>query len=266
MFFTDTITDMADLSIEYLGLNLRNPIIVGSSGLTEKTETIRNLEQNGAAAVVLKSLFEEEIILEKQASLRQMGSGGTLYPETLDLYQYEDVPKENTAEYLDLIRNVKKQVSIPVLATMIKKLSEAKIKGLVLFNRFYSPDIDLDNFEITSGSVLSSPGDISLSLRWIAIMAERVDCDLAASTGIHDGSAVIKQLLAGANAVQIVSAIYKHGGEKIGEMLHDMKSWMAKHGFNSIDDFRGKLSQGKSDNPAAFERVQFMKYFRGYTG
>ncbi len=109
---------MADLSIEYLGLNLRNPIIVGSSGLTEKAETIRNLEQNGAAAVVLKSLFEEEIILEKQASLRQMGSGGTLYPETLDLYQYEDVPKESTAEYLDLIRNVKKQVSIPVLASI----------------------------------------------------------------------------------------------------------------------------------------------------
>ena len=340
MFSTKILTDMADISVEYLGLNLKNPIIVGSSGLTEKTETIRNLEQNGAAAVVLKSLFEEEIILEKQASLSQMGSGGALYPETLDLYQYEDVPRESTAEYLDLIRNVKKQVSIPVLAsincmtaqqwtwfprelesagadalelnlfilpsdtdrsaeesekvyfdiigevaekvnipvslkisyyfsnlaTMIKKLSETKIKGLVLFNRFYSPDIDLDNFEITSGSVLSSPGDISLSLRWIAIMTERVDCDLAASTGIHDGSAVIKQLLAGANAVQIVSAIYKHGGEKIGEMLHDMELWMAKHGFNSIGDFRGKLSQGKSENPAAFERVQFMKYFRGYTG
>ncbi|MFC2114961.1 dihydroorotate dehydrogenase-like protein [Bacteroidota bacterium] len=331
---------MADLRVDYLGLKLRNPIIVGSSGLTDKIETIRNLEQNGAAAVVLKSLFEEEIILEKEASLSQMQSGGALYPETLDFYQYEDAPRESTTEYLELIRNVKKQVSIPVfasincmtaqqwtwfpkelenagadalelnlfilpsdldrdvvdnekvyfdiigevaeklnipvslkisyyfsnLASMIKRLSETSVKGLVLFNRFYSPDIDLDSFEITSGSVLSSPGDLSLSLRWIAIMAERVSCDLAASTGIHDGPAVIKQILAGANAVQVVSAIYRHGGERIGEMLHELESWMGKHGFNSVDEFRGKLSQKKSDNPAAYERVQFMKYFRGFAG
>lgn len=331
---------MANLSVKYMGLNLRNPIIVGSSGLTEKEGTIRNLEQNGAAAVVLRSLFEEEIVLEKEARLSQMQSGRSLYPESLDFYQYEDAPRESTTEYLELIHSVKKQVSIPVLAsincmtaqqwtwfpkelemagadalelnlfilpsdldrsarenekvyfdiigevaekvkipvslkisyyfsnlaTMIKRLSETSISGLVLFNRFYSPDINLDNFEITSGSVLSSPGDLSLSLRWIAIMAERVNCDLAASTGIHDGAAVIKQVLAGATAVQVVSAIYRHGGERIGEMLHDLETWMGKHGFSSIDDFRGKLSQGKSENPAAFERVQFMKYFRGFTG
>lgn len=331
---------MADLSVEYLGLKLRNPIIVGSSGLTDKIETIRNLEQNGAAAIVLKSLFEEEIILEKQARLSQMHSGGDLYPESLDFYQYEDAPKESTASYLETIQNVKKQVSIPVmasincmtpnqwtwfpkeiesagadalelnlfilpsdmkrsieesekvyfdiisevvdkieipvalkipyyfsnLASMIQNLSETPIAGLVLFNRFYSPDIDIDNFEITSGSVLSSPGDLSLSLRWIAIMAERVVCDLAASTGVHDGSAVIKQLLVGANAVQVVSAIYKHGGERIAEMLHELSTWMDDKGFSSIADFRGKLSQAKSDNPAAYERVQFMKYFRGFVG
>jgi dihydroorotate dehydrogenase (fumarate) len=330
---------MPDLSVNYLGLKLRNPIIVGSSGLTDKMETIRNLEQNGAAAIVLKSLFEEEIVLEKQASLSQMHSGGDLYPESLDFYRYEDAPRESTATYLDWIKEVKKQVSIPVmasincmtaeqwtwfpkeieaagadaielnlfilpsdldrsvdeseriyfdiiaevadkvkipialkipyyfsnLAAMIRNLSETPVGGLVLFNRFYSPDFDLDTLEITSGSVLSSPGDLSLSLRWIAIMAERVICDLAASTGVHDGAALIKQILAGANAVQVVSTVYKNGGERIAAMLHDLETWMDKHGFSSIDDFRGKLSQAKSDNPAAYERVQFMKYFRGFS-
>ena len=331
---------MANLEVNYLGLTLKNPIIVGSSGLTDKSESIRNLEQNGAAAVVLKSLFEEEILLEKKAMLSQMQSGAFLYPETVDFYQYEEAPKETTTDYLELIRDTKKQVSIPVLAsincmtaqqwtwfpkeienagadglelnlfilptdlkrsaeenekvyfdiveevcskvkipvslkisfyfsnlaTMITRLGSTGIKGLVLFNRFYSPDIDIENFQLTSGSVLSTPGDLSLSLRWIAIMAERVDCDLAASTGIHDGPAVIKQILAGANAVQVVSAIYKHGGEKIAEMLHQLESWMDSHDFASIDQFRGKMSQVGSDNPAAFERVQFMKYFRGFTG
>jgi len=331
---------MADLDVNYMGLKLRNPIIVGSSGLTDKSESIRNLEQNGAAAVVLKSLFEEEILLEKEAMLSQMQSGAFLYPETVDFYQYEEAPKETTTDYLELIRDTKKQVSIPVLAsincmtaqqwtwfpkeienagadglelnlfilptdmkrsaeenekvyfdiveevcskvnipvslkisyyfsnlaTMITRLGSTGIKGLVLFNRFYCPDIDIENFQLTSGNVLSTPGDLSLSLRWIAIMAKRVDCDLAASTGIHDASGVIKQILAGASAVQVVSAIYKHGGEKIAEMLHQLGSWMDSHGFASIDQFRGKMSQVSSDNPAAFERVQFMKYFRGFTG
>ena len=331
---------MADLAVNYMGIRLRNPIIVGSSGLTDKIESIRNLEQNGAAAVVLKSLFEEEIVLEKEAKLSQMRSGGALYPESLEFYQYEDSPRETTTQYLEMIRNAKKQVTIPVMASIncmtarqwtwfpkeiqgagadalelnlfilpsdmnrsleenekvyfdiigevadklkipvalkisyyfsnlastIKRLSETSIKGLVLFNRFYSPDIDTEKFEITSGSVLSSPGDLSLSLRWIAIMAERVSCDLAASTGVHDGAALIKQLLAGADAVQVVSAVYKHGGERISEMLQDLESWMDSHKFGSIGDFRGRLSQAKSDNPAAYERVQFMKYFRGYTG
>jgi dihydroorotate dehydrogenase (fumarate) len=331
---------MANLEVKYLGITLKNPIIAGSSGLTDKSESIRNLEQNGAAAVVLKSLFEEEILLEKEAMLSQMQSGGFLYPETLDFYQYEDAPKESTADYLELIRETKRHVSIPVLAsincmtakqwtwfpkeienagadgielnlfilpsdlkrstleteqvyfdiieevcskvgipvslkisyyfsnlaTMISRLGSTGIKGLVLFNRFYSPDIDIDNFQITSGSVLSSPGDLHLSLRWIAIMSGRVDCDLAASTGIHDGPAVVKQLLAGASAVQVVSALYKHGGERISEMLHQLETWMDRHGFGSIDDFRGKMSQAAGENPAALERVQFMKYFRGFSG
>jgi dihydroorotate dehydrogenase (fumarate) len=182
--------------------------------------------------------------------------------------------EENEKIYFHIIDEVLKQVKIPVavkisyyfsnLAILIKRLSETKISGIVLFNRFYSPDFDIDNLEITQGNVLSSPGDLPISLRWIAIMSERVSCDLAASTGVHDGAALIKQLLAGAKAVQIVSAIYKYGAEHISIMLEELKNWMEKHQFSSIDQFRGKMSQSKSSDPAAYERVQFMKYFRGY--
>jgi dihydroorotate dehydrogenase (fumarate) len=267
-----------------------------------------------------------------------MGSGGFLYPETVEFYEYDEGPRESTTEYLDLIRELKKasalpviasincvtamqwtyfpkeielagadgielnlfilpsdlnrtaeenekiyfqiidevvkQVKIPVavkisyyfsnLATVIKRLSETKIKGIVLFNKFYSPDFDIDTFDVTQGNVLSSPGDLAISLRWIAIMAERVSCDLAASTGVHDGSALIKQLLAGAKAVQVTSSLYMYGAEHAGRMIEDLKNWMEKHKFSSIDQFRGNMSQSKSSNPASYERIQFMKYFRGY--
>ena len=329
---------MTNLSTKYMGLDLRNPLIAGSSGMTDNKENVLKFEKCGIGAVVLKSLFEEEIIIEKKSNLNRMGSGGFLYPETVEFYEYEEGPKESTMEYLELIRDLKKSTSIPViasincitakqwihfpkeienagadgielnlfilpsdlnrsaeenekiyfqiidevvrqvkipvavkisyyfsnLATMIKHLSETKISGIVLFNRFYSPDFDIDTFDLTSGNVLSSPGDLAISLRWISIMAERVSCDLAASTGVHDGNAFIKQLLAGAKAVQITSALYKYGAEHIEKMLADLGAWMDKHKFTSIDQFRGKMSQSKSTNPASYERVQFMRYFRGY--
>jgi dihydroorotate dehydrogenase (fumarate) len=146
---------------------------------------------------------------------------------------------------------------------MIQQLSETGIAGLVLFNRFYSPDFDIDKLEVVSSNVFSNPSDLHLSLRWIAIMAERVSCDLAASTGVHDGNALIKQILAGANAVQVVSSLYKNGKGQIKTMLSILEKWMTRKGFNSLSDFRGKMSQAKSSNPAAYERVQFMRYFGG---
>ena len=329
---------MADLTTTFAGLHLKNPIIIGSSGLTDSLESIIELENRGAAAIVLKSLFEEEILREMKAQLKSMSSETFLYPETLEFYENNDVTEESTQQYLNLIektkysvnipviasincitsqqwtyfpkqietagadalelnifilpsdlsrtgeenekvyfeiiREVQKQVSIPIivklsyyfsnLATHLQKISQSGIKGMVLFNRFYNPDFDLETLEITSGSVLSTPSDIYLSLRWIAIMAERVNCDLAASTGVHDGSGLIKQLLAGANAVEIASTVYRKGSKQIGKMLDELEEWMDKKSFKSINDFRGKLSQAKSNNPAAFERVQFMKYFRGY--
>ena len=329
---------MADLTTSFAGLKLNNPIIIGSCGLTDSVKNIKELENNHAAAVVLKSLFEEEIIKEMQASISSMSSNRFIYPETLDFYEYPVTPEENTVQYLDLIANAKKEVSIPVIASIncvtasqwtyfpkqiessgadalelnifilpsdfnrtaeenekiyfdvihevlqkvkipvivklsyyfsnlgifLKNISASGIKGLVLFNRFYNPDFDLNTLEITSGAVLSNPSDLFLSLRWIAIMADRASCDLAASTGIHDGKSLIKQLLAGANAVEIASTLYKNGLTYIPTMLKELEDWMSSKSFSSIKDFKGKLSQSKSQNAAAYERVQFMKYFRGY--
>jgi len=329
---------MADLSTVFAGLTLKNPVIVGSSGLAETTENLQELERNGAAAVVLKSLFEEEILKEMNASLNKMSSDGFLYPETVDFYNFYETPDEPTLAYLnhirtakknvsipviasincvsasqwtyfprqieqagadalelnifvlpsdltrtaeenesiyfEIIREVKKQVSIPVivklshyfsnLASFLQRISASGIQGLVLFNRFYNPDFDIETLEFTSGAVLSSPSDLYVSLRWIGILSGRLNCSLAASTGVHDGTGLIKQLLAGAYAVEIASTLYRNGFEQIQLMLTDLDNWMNRKNYSSTDQFRGLLSQSRAENPAAYERVQFMKYFRGF--
>ena len=327
---------MADLSVNYMGLKLRNPIIAASSGLTNSLNDIIEFEKKGAGAVVLKSIFEEEIRRELEKDLNSMHMESFLYPETMDYYDnyaeddsltnhlklireakkavkipiiasincvtaekwpyyaqtlqdagadalelnvfvlpsdFNKTSAENEQVYFDIIKEVKKHVKIPIalkisyysanLGAFIQKLSNTEIDSIVLFNRFYSPDIDINNLDVLSSNVLSNPEELPISLRWIAIMSERVGCDLAASTGIHDGAAIIKQLLAGANVVQIASAFYKNGKGVIENMLDGLSSWMEQKKFKKIDDFRGKLSQEKSQNPAAYERVQFMKYFSG---
>jgi dihydroorotate dehydrogenase (fumarate) len=181
--------------------------------------------------------------------------------------------EETEKIYFDVINKVRNEVKIPIavktsyyftnLGQMLKRLSETGISALVLFNRFWSPDFDIENFKILSSHVLSTPGELSISLRWMAIMANRVSCDLAASTGVHDGRAVVKQILAGANAVQIASTLYRNGFQRIQKMLDEMEEWMEQHEFKKLDDFRGKMSQSSSDDAAAFERVQFMKHFSG---
>jgi len=326
---------MVDLSTQYLGMKLKNPVIAGSSGLTNSVKSIQDLEESGAGAVVLKSIFEEEIAFEYEDILKEASEEGV----NLDQFDYYDfhIKGEKLDKYTSLIQESKKNVSIPVIASincvyshewtsfakqlqtagadalelnmfflpsefdrtteekekayfqiiekvqkeitipialkisyyfsnlgpMIQKLSETGIAGLVLFNRFYSPDFDIDKMEVVPSNVFSSPSDLPTSLRWIAIMAERVSCDLAASTGVHDGTALIKQILAGANAVQVASTLYKNGKGQIAEMLNTLEAWMDKQNYSSLSDFRGKMSQAKSSNPAAYERVQFMKYFGG---
>jgi dihydroorotate dehydrogenase (fumarate) len=328
---------MADLTTSFLGLTLRNPLIVGSSGLTDSVEKIKEIEQAGAGAVVLKSLFEEEIISEMEEAMHRMTSRQFIYPETFDYMDEEEeedsvrkflrlikeakeavhIPiiasvncvtsqkwtyfakeiedagadalelnlfilptdftrsaEDNEKLYFEIIEEVKKVVNIPILlkvsyyasnlGNLLQNLSKTGIAGLTLFNRFFSPDFNLETYQVVPTNVLSNPADLSVSLRWIAVMANRVDCDLAASTGVHDGEAMIKQILAGADTVQIVSAFYKNGVGFIKDILKDMNKWMEHEGYKNLGEFRGKMSQAKSGNPAAYERVQFMKNFRHF--
>jgi dihydroorotate dehydrogenase (fumarate) len=318
-----------------MGFTLRNPIIAGSSGLTNSLENIQKIEANGAGAVVLKSLFEEQIQAAVNKTFNQ-NTDNYSYPEALD-YINHYTREQDLERYLNLIRNAKQAVSIPIIASincisasewvtfaknlqdagadaielnifilpsdprrkadqqeqvyfeilqsvmkqvkipvsakisyyfsglsnMALQLSWTGIKGLVLFNRYYSPDIDIDSFEITSGNVFSTPGENALTLRWVALLSDKLQCDIAASTGIHDGQTAIKQMLAGAKAVQVASVLYQKGIEQIGIMKNEMAEWMDRHEFASTKDFTGKLSNRETGNPAAFERVQFMKHFSG---
>lgn len=330
---------MADLTTSYGSLKLKNPIVAGSSGLTDSIDSLKEIEQSGAGAVVLKSLFEEEIVREMETELKGMSSSEYIYPETLEYYDYFEGPKESTTSYLELIENAKKELKIPVIASIncvdseywtyfprqieqsgadalelnifnlpsdlnrsaeeneqeyfniikqvqkqvnlplfiklsfyssrlgsfLLEIANTGIDGLVLFNRFYNPDIDIDSLEITNGAVLSSPSDIHQSLRWIAILSNRLDCSMIASTGVHTAEGLIKQLLVGATAVQVASTLYKNGIPYIAKMIEELNNWMNKKGFKSVADFRGKLCQDSTVDPAIYSRVQFMKYFRGFT-
>ena len=181
--------------------------------------------------------------------------------------------EENEQVYLDIAMTMVKELSIPVslkvsyyfsgLSKTMLKLSWTGIKGVVLFNRFFSPDIDINKFEVTATNVFSAPEELAISLRWVAMLSDRLHCDIAASTGVHSGEAVVKQLLAGAKAVQVASVVYKNGLKVIGEMTAFLEEWMSKHDFQSTGDFIGKMSLKSTQNPGAYERVQFMKHFAG---
>lgn len=326
---------MANLSTKYLGLNLKNPIIIGSCGLTNSVPNLIEIEKKGAGAVVLKSIFEEQIMHEANRNI--LAQNDTFYYPEAEDYISEYTKIHKLQEYLDLIKEAKKAISIPVIASInctstgewtsfakeiekagadalelnifilptdpdktaeeyennyfnilsdvkkninipvsiktslyftslaktMVKLSWAGADSLVLFNRFYSPDIDIDKMTITSSNVFSKHEEIGLSLRWVALLSDKVKCDICATTGIHNGDGVVKQILAGAAAVQIVSAVYKKGFDVIPEMINEVENWMKSKSFESIDDFKGKMSFDKIDNPSAYMRIQFMKYFAG---
>ncbi|MBN1182807.1 MAG: dihydroorotate dehydrogenase-like protein [Bacteroidales bacterium] len=330
---------MADLTTKYLGLILRNPIIVGSSGLTDSVAGIKEIEKNGAGAVVLKSLFEEQIRLDVKKMLKDTEEDELTYSKYSETFDYIDhhIRQDSISNYIQLIKDAKQEILIPVIASIncfsatewtsfakkveeagadaielnifnlpsdlslsheanlkiyfeiiekvlkevkipvsikiswffsnlgefIQILSQTGVNGIVLFNRFFSPDIDIDKYEIIPANKYSSPDEITHSLRWIALMSDRIKCDLAASTGIHDGKGVIKQLLAGANAVQVVSTLYKNGLGQIQKMLTELEDWMEVNRYNYIDQFMGKMSHDRSKNPAVYERMQFMKYYSG---
>ena len=324
---------MADLSVRYLGIPLRSPIVVSSSSLTQNVQGIKKCADAGAGAVVLKSLFEEQI----EAEMNQPGVSETLHPEAEDYFQ-EMGKYLGTTEYLKLIEDAKKNVSIPVFASlncisdswwfryaqeiesagadglelniallprdlaetseeieartveivkkihaatslplavkigpyytslprMAERLKKAGASALVLFNRFYQMDIDIDGLKLAPGYQFSSPIELYTSLRWISILSGQIEeCDFSASTGVHDGKSVIKQILAGATTVQVCSILFKKGFDEIRSMHEFMETWMANHGFISITDFRGKLTQVESAEPEAYERLQYVKALTG---
>lgn len=329
---------MADLTTTWMGLRLKNPLIAGSSGLTGTPEGLRALEKGGVGAVVLKSIFEEEIAAEYDDAVSQAARKG-MSLESYDYYDYE-VRGARVSEYVKLIQEAKKAVSIPVIASvnctyshewasfakdieaagadglelnmfflpsdvarsgeerdrdylaivervraqvkipvalkigssfsnlaqMVVRLSKTGVAGLVLFNRFYSIDFDIEKMAVTGAGTLSSPAEIAGPLRWIALLSRRVQCDLASSTGVHDGAGLIKMVLAGAKAVQAASCFYKNGAGSAAVMLKDLSAWMDRHGFKALGDFRGRLSQAESVNPGVYERVQYMKHYSGDAG
>ncbi len=321
---------MIDLSTTYAGLSLKSPVIVSSSGLTSSVDRIQNMAAAGAGAVVLKSLFEEQILYEagtlsadhdypeaqdylkayaRENSLdsylslireakaavdipviasincvnavewidfaRKIGEAGA---DALELNIYflpidkDKAPSEYEKAYLDLVSKVKEKCTLPVtiklgnrfsnITWMVNQLYMRGAAAVVLFNRFYAPDINTDDFTFGSAEVLSSPAELRLSLRWIGIVSSQVDnIDLAASTGVHSGMALVKQILAGATAVQVCSVLYRNGVEYLRDMITEMKKWMEKHQFEKLDDFRGRMNYSRLDDPSVYERSQFMKYF-----
>jgi dihydroorotate dehydrogenase (fumarate) len=342
---------MEKLQTSYLGLKLRNPLIAGSCGMTNSISNIKELARKGVGAIVIKSLFEEQIQVESEKVIKtDKGSVKTFThaPETIlnkRIYDYDeaysyifDFAKRNRlAKYLEMLKEAKSSVDIPIIASIncvsnqdwhafakkieetgvdalelniyilpsdfrrssednekiyfdiirevrnyvnlpiavkigyyfsslsqsIQKLSRSGIKGLVLFNRPYNTDFDIDKIALSHGAIYSSPEEFTHTLRWVSILSGNVSCDISASTGVHDYSAFIKQLLAGATTVQIASALYREGLEIIPEILDKTGEWMKQHNFETVQSFRGKLSKSNLENPAAIERVQFMKLYSG---
>ncbi len=340
---------MANLSTSYMGLQLKNPIIVSSSGLSNSIENLKKMEAANAGAIVLKSIFEEQIMMEADKfidstdpSLSAMKKGfndiltnrSYDYVEAMD-YMSNFAKEHSLKEYLNFISLAKKSVNIPIIASIncvsaydwsffakriqeagadalelnlyilpsdinktaanydemykkiisdVKKyvsipislklsyyssslvntfvdLSKSGISGMVLFNKPYNPDINIDKIEISSGRIYSSADEYLRTLRWTAILSGRVGCDMAASTGVHNYETVVKLILAGSNAVQVASLLYEKGIEEINTLVNGLNKWMDEHNFKYIDEFRGKLSQINIENPAVLERVQFMKSY-----
>lgn len=319
-----------DLSTEYMGLKLKNPIIVSSSKLTSEMGNIKKCVDQGAGAIVIKSLFEEQLVADSNALMDQ-DIKYFWFPEAiehintyskeyglnqiLDLIKqtknYTDIPviasincisahewpkfaktlEEAGADaielnisilpfekytscgdivdkYIEIVEKVKEHVQIPVsvklgnyftnLVQIAYRLQDAGADGLVLFNRFYRPDINIETEKVVRDNVLSSPQEVTKSLRWVALLSPQLDLDIAAGTGIHDYSGVIKQLLAGASATQICSTLFINGISYIDTILFDLEKWMQKHDYSALSEFKGKVAQTEG-NSVKFERMQFLK-------
>ncbi len=329
-----------NLKTTYLGLKLANPIVVGAGPLTANVDSIKKLEENGAAAVVLPSIFEEQLSQESIALHYYTTAGSESYAEALDYFPTAKEYYFGPEEYLKLIRDVKAAVKIPVIASLngytesgwisfakqiedagadalelnmyylatdpnvsgadveryyintlkavkkatrlpiavkmspffssipaiAKELSMSGATGLVLFNRFYQPDFDLDKLDIYPNLQLSDSQEIRLSLRWIAVLYGKIGANLAATGGCHTAVDTIKLIMAGADSVQMVSSILKYGDGHIRTVLHGIEQWMTDHEYESIEQMKGSLSHKNVADPSAFERANYMKTLQSYKG
>ncbi len=329
---------MPDLSTEYLGLSLNNPLVVSASPWCEHIDKIQQMEAAGAAAIVLHSLFEEQITIESQeldahlshgehyaeaisyypdlpptrlgpyaylehvrkakeavdipiiGSLNGVSAGGWIKygkliqdagADALELniyYMATDADKSaNDVEemYIDLVQEMKSTLDIPVavkighqfsaMANFGKALDGAGADGLVLFNRFYQPDFDLENLEITHTLTLSSPYEILLRLHWIAILYGHVNADLAVTGGVHSAEGVLKSMMAGAKVAMLTSALFLHGIEHMTTILHDLTTWMEEKEYEGIKQMQGSMSYRSVAEPAAYERANYLKVLSSYT-
>lgn len=327
-----------DLSTTYLGLKLKNPLVPSSSPLSRELVGLRQLEDAGAAAIVLYSLFEEQIEHEMHTLNHYLTQGAESYAEALsylpDAVEYKSGPDEylehirqakaaldipiiaslngvtrsgwtryaahieaagadalelnvyylstdldmNSSDveslYLDALREVKAAVSIPVamklnpyfsaMAHMSRRLAEAGAEGLVFFNRFYQPDLDLENLAVVPNLVLSSSNELRLPLRWIAILYGRIQTDLALTTGVHTPEDALKGVAAGAAVVMLASELLQNGVHRIAEVRRGMAEWLEEKEYSSLDELRGSLSQINVGDPAAFERANYMRVLSSY--
>ncbi len=319
-----------DLSTTYMGIALKNPIIVSSNKLTASIEDVKKCAKKGAGAVVLKSLFEEQLLTDT-SKLETDDNKYYWFPEAVD-YVAQHAKGKGVQEYLELIKQAKKETNIPIFASIncvtdtewpefakkleeagadglelnisiipfteemhcreiedryvsivqevrkyvsfpvsvklgsyftnpvliAKRLLEAGADGLVVFNRYFRPDIDIESESIITTNYFSAPEENTKPLRWVSILKSSLGCQVAAGTGIHCAEGVIKQILAGADATQVCTTLHKHGISYIGTILERMEEWMERKGYKSLSDYKGKMLEDQK-NFAAFQRIQFLK-------
>lgn len=327
-----------DLTTNYMGLTLKNPIVPSSSPLSHKIDSIKRLEDAGAAAVVMYSLFEEQINSESYYLDYYLGQGIDSFSESLSYFPAMAGYNIGPDDYVDLIRRAKQAVNIPIIgslngisssgwidyaclieeagadalelnvyyiptsidlkgsdveniyveilrdvkrvvripvamklspffsstAHMANRLAQAGADALVMFNRFYQPDFDLESLQVVPNLVLSGSDELRLPLRWVAILYGQIDADMAITSGIHTSRDVLKALMAGARVAMMASELLQNGVPRIGEILREMARWMEEHEYSSVEQMIGSMSQRHVTEPAAFERANYMKTLASY--
>lgn len=322
---------MSYLGTTYMGIPLKNPVVVAASSISHRVDRVRLAEEVGAGALVISSLFEEQIQMEQMHFMDQLAVGSDSFPEALSYFP--GISHGEASEHLMWIEKTRKAVRLPLLASLnavspggwvhyarqleatgvdglelnvyavaadpaktgleIEKelyeivegvkaevkipvavklspfytsavnvateLDKRRIDSLVLFNRFLQPTIEVETESLHNEMVYSSSQELKLPLRWIALLFGRVQADLAITTGVHSGQDAIRALLAGAKVIQVASVILKHGIPYISTILRDIEAWMAEKGYETLEDFRGKVSQKNCDDPFAFERAQYVR-------